>query len=397
MVVLMNSKTRYNKRLTRLLTTNKLVYKGKKHLFRKENVDLAIEFLKEREKYLQNVNGYEEEAQKRYYKTLDKEFTYVQNVLVWFNKWNLKDITEDIIKEIYEGIEKGEITSVRGKELSQNTKKDYYSKVLRNGFFKFIGKDEIAKKVILRSFSNNEEVRFFDIDTLKKLASHLKYADHKLLVWLLFDTGIEVNGVLELKKSDFSIETPKDMKPYYILHMRKEIGKKGRQQRNPYIYHDETNILLKEHLSSLKDDDKLFNFKWRNAYKFINETSKKYNLKLVTPNSYIKPKDFRSSMATFFLIEGWNTDEIKARLGHKPSSTVIDRYVNYLGINQKHKKKEKEEIDFKNYKDKYTQIQERNRRLEEKIKSYDQDMELIKEFMSNPEVMKAIQKVRAKS
>jgi hypothetical protein len=40
-------------------------------------------------------------------------------------------------------------------------------------------------------------------------------------------------------------------------------------------------------------------------------------------------KDIRSGMACHLLEKGWTTDEIKSRLGHKPSSNVIDKYVNY--------------------------------------------------------------------
>lgn len=361
------NKLNFERRLLRLQKDEGLMYKGKKITFRTENIPLAINYLRKREEYLQNVNGFEEYAQKRYYSTLDKELTYIQNVLMWFNKWNLKNLTKNNIKEVYEKLETGQLKGIRGNTLKEGTKKDYYSKVLKNGFFEFIGKNNLARQVILRKFSENADVRFFNYETLKKLAKAMRYKDHELLVWLLFDTGVEINALLELKKNDFSIEKSEIGENYHILHMRQQISKKGRQTRNIDIWFERTNQLIFEHLETLQPNDNIFNFKWRNAYKFINETSKKLNLKLETPNDYIKPKDFRSSCATFFISEGWTTDEVKARLGHKPSSTVIDRYANYKGLKMRKKRTDKEEVDLKHYKQKFNEIAKHSRKQEHDI------------------------------
>ena len=40
-------------------------------------------------------------------------------------------------------------------------------------------------------------------------------------------------------------------------------------------------------------------------------------------------------MACNLLEKVWTTDEIKSRMGHKPSSTVLDVYVNYKALNKK--------------------------------------------------------------
>jgi len=45
-------------------------------------------------------------------------------------------------------------------------------------------------------------------------------------------------------------------------------------------------------------------------------------------------------MACYLLKNDWSIDEVKRRLGHKPSSYVIDKYVNYLAIDR-HKPKKK--------------------------------------------------------
>lgn len=381
-------KINFEKRIKRLSKKKEVSYNNKTTKFREENVRIAIDYLRHKEEYSQNVNGYTEDAQKRYYKTLDKKFTYIQNVLVWFNKWPLKELTDENIKAVYDKLQKNELTSLRGTFLSENSKKDYYSKVFKNGFFAYINKHDIARKIILRKFKTNKEVRFFEIETLKQISNSLRYNDHKLLVWLLFDTGLEINAALNLIKKDFSIEKSESGDNYFMLHVRDEISKKGRSTRNIFIFHNETNILLKEIIQNIGDNDKLFNFGYRNAYKIISETSKELNLKLKTHNEHIVPKDFRSSMATYFLKEGWTTDEIKARLGHNVSSSVINSYVSYLGLDQKLNLKKKEEKDLTNFKEKYEKIAAQNRKSNEELKKVKNDLELLKELIyKNREIL----------
>ena len=45
-------------------------------------------------------------------------------------------------------------------------------------------------------------------------------------------------------------------------------------------------------------------------------------------------------MACHLLRSGWTRDEVNARLGHKPSSQVLDAYINFLALDR-HKPKEK--------------------------------------------------------
>ena len=45
-------------------------------------------------------------------------------------------------------------------------------------------------------------------------------------------------------------------------------------------------------------------------------------------------------MTCYLLKHDWTRDEINARLGHKPSSREIDKYINFLAIGR-HKSKKK--------------------------------------------------------
>jgi hypothetical protein len=44
-------------------------------------------------------------------------------------------------------------------------------------------------------------------------------------------------------------------------------------------------------------------------------------------------------MACDLLSKGWSTDEVNQRLGHKPSSREIDKYVNWLALDRRKPKR----------------------------------------------------------
>lgn len=342
------------------------------------NRDLVVKWLEYKKAELENSNGYEKNSQVRYCKTLYKEMTtYMSNILYWFNDKDLQDITEKDIKDIYIGIEQGKLKTIKGKsDLSFKTKKDYYGRVFKSGFFKFIGKDEMAKKVIKRKFNEATEVRFFDLDTLRVITDNAARNAHRLAFWLLFDTGMEVMALCQLKKSNFEwIQQDK----YYMLHIPKEISKKSRKRRDIYIHFNETNELLKSYLETLKDTDNLFKFKPPALYHALKSVVDKYQLKTKPENKSITIKDFRSSMSTYFLqLDGWTTDDIKARLGHAPSSTEIDKYVNYLGINQKKQRKQAEQATIKDLEAQYKKMEESLRHMQQKHENQTLEIQALK-------------------
>ena len=84
-------------------------------------------------------------------------------------------------------------------------------------------------------------------------------------------------------------------------------------------------------------------------------------------------------MACHLLSEwGFSTDELKSRLGHKPSSRAIDKYVNYLALN---KVQPKRKIYESNIKQLETEIKEMRER--EKIK--DRKVQKLQEFLDKME------------
>lgn len=344
------------------------------------NRDLVVKWINHKKLELENVNGYEKEAQVRYYNTLYKQLTtYMVNVLYWFNHKNLQDITSEDIKKIYVGLEEGSLATIKGrKNLSYRTRKDFYGRVFKGGFFKFIGKDKMAEKVIKRKFVEASEVKFFEFKILKIITDNTATNSHRLAFWLMFDTGIEVKALCQLTKKDFEwIKEEKDS--YYMLHVEKNISKKSRRKRDIYVHFNETNVLLKTHLKRLENDEKLFNFKPPALYHALKKVVDEFKLTTRPGGKSITLKDFRSSMATYFLSQGFSTDFVKQRLGHAPSSTEIDRYVNYLGISQKKQRKKAKEIELKDIQDKYEKLEEQLRHVLQQNNKQAKEIKYIRE------------------
>jgi len=128
----------------------------------------------------------------------------------------------------------------------------------------------------------------------------------------------------------------------------------------------------------LQDDDKLFQFEYKMADKFLKRAVGIVGAKCIPKGQPVTWKDFRSSMACNFLKQEWTVDEVNARLGHKPSSREIDKYVNFLALNRHQPKlkaykfsmqKLESDLDAKGQELKYAT---------EKIKRQEADIEALK-------------------
>jgi hypothetical protein len=87
-------------------------------------------------------------------------------------------------------------------------------------------------------------------------------------------------------------------------------------------------------LSEYYGEDRLFKFGMKYACIFLRRAVEKSNTRCLPAGQVVTWKDLRSSMACDLLKKGWSHDEVNARLGHKPSSRIIDRYINYLALDR---------------------------------------------------------------
>jgi hypothetical protein len=271
----------------------------------------------------------------------------------WFKNKAWNQLTEKDIRKVYDDLEEGKIKNSKGQLFKD--RQSYYNKIFKSKLFELAGKKELAKKVIEYTKLEDSDVRFIEIETFRKIVDVILQPKQKLLAWLAFDIGENIDSLLKLQKRDFVRQINPDTKEAeYIVNLPKEKLKRSRTARSEITNFKETvelvDIVLsrkkkvikngEEIESPLEDDDLVFPFGYRQAEKVLDRAVKITDARCIPKGQRVTWKDMRSSMACYLLKEGWTTDEVKARLGHKPSSKAIDRYVNYLAIGR-HKQKVK--------------------------------------------------------
>ncbi|MGM5487712.1 MAG: hypothetical protein ACQESG_02065 [Nanobdellota archaeon] len=343
--------------------------RGEKIEVRQDNRILVECWLENKEEYLQKKDGYDNVAKVRHSQTLYAQLQYLKNVLLWFNDKHLKDLTSLDIENLFKGLEQGTIVGIKGKPLSLNSRDDYYKKVFRGGFFQYIGKDTLAKQVIIRKSRKKEHAHFFDHEVFLEVVSHVKLSSHLLAFYLLYDTGLETKALLNLRRKDFECKEDEDLGRYWVVHVPQEISKKSRMDRHITLFMNRTNELITNYLKDLEPTDFLFNFQQRNLQKVLHDIVERHKLFTNYPESkLISLKDFRSSLASYLYKNDFmDVLSIKKRLGHSPSSTTIDKYLSFLAADDKPLLRRKKDLDLKNHEEENNKIKERHRVLQAEV------------------------------
>ncbi len=348
----------------------------------KENLKLFGEFFEYEERKLKRLNGLSK-LDESCYKTLYGYIQKFRNVNSWFNNKPWIKLTKKDIKKVYDDLEDGIILNSKNKPFQD--KNGYYNRVFKSKPFQMAGKKELAKEVIEFTQKKEGEVRFIEEQTFRELVAVASKPKHKLLLWLLFDIGENISSILELRKEDcVKQKNPDENTEEYRINLRKEILKRSRTPRSEITNFDETVKFLDMILRDLNPEDKVFDFGAGQAKKIMNSVVTK--TKALTLPQGKKPtlKDLRSSMACHLLKKGWTRDEINARLGHKPSSTEIDKYINFLAIDRhkpKHKLNQNKINELTNeveeFKDRLKLTTQREKRSQEKIEELERKLELL--------------------
>ena len=323
-----NQEQRFKHRLKEFLEENSTC---------KENKELFKRFFEFEEYKLKRSNGLNK-TDEASYKTLNGYVNKLRNVNKWFKNKPLKDITKEDIKKVYDGLEDGKILTSNGKPFKD--RKSYYNKVFKSKLFQMIGKADLAREVMEYYMPNSDnEVRFIKEDVVRELANVMINPRHKLLSWLAFDIGENVNSLLSLKKMDCIRQINEQKEPEYRIVLRKEILKRSRTPRTEITNYLETVKFLDYALRDLKDDDFIFNFKYSMAKKLLDRAVGIIGARCNPKGQKVTWKDLRSSMACDLLSKGLSFEDVNMRLGHRPSSREIDKYINYLAVDRKEPKK----------------------------------------------------------
>lgn len=304
----------------------------------KENKELFSKFFEWEELKLRRTNNLAQ-LDEPCYNTLCGYVSKFKNVNLWFKDKPWVNLTKEDIQKVYNDLEDGKIKNHKNERFGDL--KSYYGKIFRSKPFEMAGKSQLVKEVMEFTRSRNrEEVRFIEEETFRKIVNVVLRADQKLLCWLAFDIGENVNSLLRLKKSDFFREiNPNTKEPEYMVNLPKDKLKRARLTRSEITNFKETVELLDLILKGLKEDEQIFRFEYAQAKKYLNRAVDIIGAKCIPKGQRVTWKDLRSSMACHLLRNHWTTDEVNARLGHKPSSKEIDKYCNFLAIGRHEPKK----------------------------------------------------------
>lgn len=370
-MIISNKKEEYLRRKNKLLTDKKICEANRK-LFKK--------FFEEIEYKLKRKNRLSE-LDDGCYKTLCGYTSYFKNVNLWFKNKDWKKLTKTEIKKVYDDLEDLKLKGISGKIITSRT--DYYDKIFKSLPFELAGKDEIAREVMKYYDNNhkNEDVRYFEEESFKKIAGATETTIQRLLCWLAWDIGENIFSLIQLQKLNCVRNVNEKTKEVeYIINLPKEKIKRSRRARSEITNYRETAQLLDIVLKDLKPENKIFNFGHRNALKFLDKAVKKVNVVCIPKGQKVTWKDFRSSMACHLISSkiGWTTDEVKARLGHSPSSKAIDKYCNYLSIGREKPKVKVQESQIENLTEELEKLKQREKLNSIREETKEKDLEILK-------------------
>ena len=348
------------------------------------NKKLLDKWLIQKKNELRSKKGFEIESEIRWSKTIIKYLRQCKNVGEWFGDKYLDQLTKKDIEKFYNDFESGKIKNKLGNPFTRKSKDDYYSKIFKRGLGEYLGINQICKKIMIREPESTAEVKFFwqeDLDVLIKETKKLKY---KIFMAISFDLCLRVGETIQLTKSDFEKRfNDRTKQHYYKVRIRKEITKSKKERRISSLI-PMTTELLDKYLDQLKSNDELlFPDSYENYRKVVQQISKRAGVTTQPDAKPITPHVFRKSGATHWLKRGFTIDQVKSRLGHKPSSRVIDLYVSYLGLDEEKSVEEIQTGDISEMTKKYNESQEqkiaqdeRLKFLEEKLTKLEKDKEL---------------------
>ncbi|MCK4521279.1 MAG: tyrosine-type recombinase/integrase [Nanoarchaeota archaeon] len=288
-----------------------------------------IKFLEKLETELK-LKGFSERTIKTYlyhnqrflnYIQANKKGSYQKKLGSSANKIEPEDITEEDIKSYLAYLLADKRQKPASVNLVLSSLRFFYENILKKHIFDDIGMIKAEKK--LPTVLTKKEVR--------SLINSIKNPKHKLLVEILYSSGLRVSEAVTLKIDDLDLEdktgtirSGKGKKDRNIILSQNIIGHiKGyiskRNDKNPYIFN------IKERHISI-----------RQAQKIIKQAAEKAGIK-----KRVFCHALRSSFATHLLESGTDIRIIQELLGHSNLSTT-ERYTK---VSKEQLKKVKSPLD----------------------------------------------------
>ena len=339
------------------LNKEKLLKDSKINPKNRELMERFLEFEEYKLKRKEGLIEFDEHSAK----TLKGYVGRLKRLNLWFHNKPWEELTYDDIKKFIDDFEDGNLKTSKGARFKDRS--GYYQ-MMQGKLFALAKRSHIAREIfeefsiVGRDF--NTIVRFIEEESFRNIVDCAINLDQRALLWLSFDIGENIGSLIELEKEDFKRQiNPDTNEPEYLVILSKEKLKRSRTPRSEITNYKETvkyldlvldnlkpatketsnKIMKPTKLRDIHGDNKLFKFGITAADKFLRRAVEKSGVRCLPGGEKVTWKDLRSSMACDLLKKGWSRDEVNARLGHKPSSRIIDRYINYLALDRGKPKK----------------------------------------------------------
>lgn len=324
------------------------------------NRRLFARFLELEEYKLKRING-AKSLDANSARTVLAYITRLRTVNRWFKNKPWSELTREDIQRVYDDLEEGRIRTRRGEPLKD--RQTFYNRILRGMPFELAGKAALAREVTAYYRPNRDgEVRFISEETFRSIVEVMLRPEQRLLAWLCFDIGENATAILAIRKRDCVRQSePGASEPEYRINLRRETLKRSRRPRSELTNYRETVVYLDQVLPMLGEDELLFEFGAPQAAKVLRRAVKITGATCQPGGQVVTLKDLRSSMACDLLRKGWTTDEVNARLGHRPSSRELDKYVNFLALDRQRPKQKMHETQIGVLLDRLEAIQQREK------------------------------------
>ncbi len=297
-----------------------------------ENRQLFAEFFAFQERKLKRRNGLAA-LDNGCYNTLYGYIIRLRNVNRWFENKPWRHLTRDDIQRVYDGLEDRTILNQKGTAVRNAPA--YYNKIFKSKPFELAGKADLARDVVNVSRKEPRVVRFVTEEMFRKVVGVVTNPRHALLLWLAWDIGENINTLLQLAKRDCTPGANKHTGDReYVIWLAPEKLKRSRQSRSEPTLYADTVRWADAVLAPLAPDERVFPFSYEFASKLLRRACQRSGATSMPNAERIRWKDLRSGMACHLLKNGFTRDEVNARLGHTPSSDVLNAYINFLALDR---------------------------------------------------------------
>jgi integrase/recombinase XerD len=198
-------------------------------------------------------------------------------------------------------------------------------KAIIKSFFEWAGKEEIIKHLHFKKIENTlRREDILAIDDINKLIEVAESPMYKALIAFLFETGARISEAIAVKVSDIQ-ETDKGM---VISVPQTKTSKQPRRCLCKFSGKFIRNLMIFRGIKIDRDKNKnerLFPITRNQAWKMLKIFGSAAEIE-----KPISPHMFRHAQATDMLLRGYQVPIIMKKLGWKPESNMIARYIHLV-------------------------------------------------------------------